>query len=405
MEITYFDKIIDRSKTSGSYSTKWSALNERFPGMDVHDVLPMWIADMDFYCPPAVIEAIQSRALHGIFGYTDNSLVTEFLQAATNWFKRRYEWIISPTCGVFTPGVIPAINAVIQEFTNPGDGVIIQPPVYYPFADGIRNNGRNIVNNQLLKTSNGQYTFDYNGLEQLAEDPTVKLIILSNPHNPVGRVWTKSELVRLCNICLKHNLLIFADEIHADIIMSGHQHTPVASLNEEIAHHTISAYAPSKTFNLAGLGASTIFATDENILQRLKARILANRLPKSNVFGPLAGKVAYNTGDKYVDLLNKYIEKNINDFMEYCSRYMPLISINKPEGTYMIWLDFGKFGLPGDCINRFMIEDAKIAGDLGTWFGPGGDGCIRLNLACPHSTVERAAHQLRTAYNTLIETL
>ena len=404
MDILYFDKPIDRTNTSCSYSTKWLALEERFPGMNTQNVLPMWIADMDFRCPPTVIDAMKARCDHGIFGYTDNSLVTEFIQAATNWFKRRYGWNISPNCGVFIPGVIPAINSTIQEFTNPGDGVIIQPPVYYPFSDGIANNGRKIINNRLLRANDGRYYFDFKNLEYLAREPSTKLIILSNPHNPVGRVWTKPELLQLCNICLKNNLLIFADEIHADIIMPGYCHTPVASLSEEIANCTISAYAPSKTFNLAGLGASTIFATNEKILSRIKKRLLSNRYPKSNVFGPLAGKIAYNSGDEYVDLLIEYINKNINYFLKYCNLNMPLITVYKPEGTYMIWLDFNLLGLSAEEVNRFMIEKAKIAGDLGSWFGPGGGGFVRLNLACPYSIVQQAAHQLKHAYNELLKT-
>ena len=401
MDLSYFDQIIDRTGPSGTYSTKWLGLPGRFPGYDTEGVLPMWIADMDFLCPPEVIEAVKTRAAHGIYGYTDSSLVRSFIEAAAAWVKRRYSWDADPDWGFFTPGVIPVLNAAIQEFTEPGDGVIIQPPVYYPFADGIRNNGRALRHNRLIEKEPGYYVMDYENLEELASDPNTKLMIISNPHNPVGRAWTAGELRQLCEICIRHGVLIVSDEIHGDLMMDGHRHIPTASLSPEIAAHVITAYAPSKTFNLAGLSASVSFASDPEIRNRIKKRILANRHATANVFGPLAGETAFRTGDDYVDTLVKYVGANMDYVVDFCRENLPGITVRKPEGTYMVWMDFRGLGLGADGTNDFVLGKAKIAGDLGTWFGPGGEGFVRLNLACPRRLVAQAMAQLKAARDTL----
>ena len=400
MDSSYFDVVIDRTESSNTYSSKWLAVGERFPGYDPTGVLPMWVADMDFRCPPEVIEAVKTRAEHGIYGYTDGSLVRKFIEAGVEWFDRRYGWKVDPEWGFFTPGVVPVINAAVQEFTDPGDGVIIQSPVYYPFADGPKNNQRILKHNCLIE-KDGHYEMDYDNLEELASDPKTKLLILSSPHNPVGRVWTKEELVKLCDICLKHNVLVFSDEIHGDLIMDGHKHVPTGSLGEDYANNMIAAYAPSKTFNLAGLGASVIIVPNAEIRDRIKKRVLANRLPASNVFGPLAGEVAFKTGDSYVDTLVAYVGANMDYVKQFCEDNLPGIVARKSEGTYMIWLDLRGLELGAEGTNDFMIEQAKIAGDFGTWFGPGGEGFCRLNLACPRTTVEQAMTQLKVAYDKL----
>lgn len=397
MDISYFDTITDRSGKSGTYSTKWMPNEERFPGYDMDDVIPMWIADMDFRCPPEVIEAVQERAAHGIFGYTSDALVRKFIEAAAAWMERRYSWAPDPGWGFFTPGVVSAINAAIQEFTNPGDGVIIQSPVYYPFADGVRNNDRVLRHNCLKETGPGYYEMDFDGLEALASEPQTKLMILSNPHNPVGRVWTADELRRACEICIRHDVIILSDEIHGDLIMKGYRHIPAASLSPEIAAHVIAAYAPSKTFNLAGLGASVIIVPNPELRQRLQKRVRANRLPHSNVFGPLAGEVAFRTGDSYVDTLVEYVGANMDYVANFCRAHLPKLTFRKPEGTYMIWLDLRRLGLSPEETFVFLIEKARLAGDFGTWFGPGGEGFVRLNLACPRKLVEQAMVQLKAA--------
>lgn len=401
MDISYFDVITDRSAQSGTYSTKWMPDEERFPGYSMEGVIPMWIADMDFRCPPEVIEAVQTRAAHGIFGYTSDTLVRKFIEAATAWMERRYGWAADPAWGLFTPGVVPVINASIQEFTDPGDGVIIQSPVYYPFADGVRNNGRVLRHNCLKETRPGYYEMDFENLEKLASEPHTKLMILSNPHNPVGRVWKEEELRRACEICISHDVVILSDEIHGDLIMKGHRHIPAASLGQEIADHIIAAYAPSKTFNLAGLGTSVIMIPNPELRQRLQKRIHANRLPHSNVFGPLAGETAFRTGDRYVNTLVEYVSSNMDYAASFCQEEMPKITFRKPEGTYMIWLDLRKLGLTSEETFTFFLEQAKVAGDFGAWFGPGGEGFVRLNLACPRKLTERAMAQIKTAYDGL----
>ncbi len=401
MDASYFDVVTDRTETSNSYSSKWMGVGKQFPDYDPQGVLPMWVADMDFRCPPEVIEAVKTRAAHGIYGYTDMSLVRKFIEAGVAWMKRRYGWEPDPDWGFFTPGVVPVINAAVQEFTDPGDGVIIQSPVYYPFADGPRNNGRAIVRNCLIEKEPGYYVMDYENLEQLAADPKNKMLILSSPHNPVGRVWTREELVKACEICRKHQVLVVSDEIHGDLIMKGHKHVPTGSLSTEIANNMIATYAPSKTFNLAGLGASIVIVPNEEIRERLKKRIFANRLPASNVFGPLAGEVAFRTGDAYVDTLVDYVGGNMDYVIQCCEKDMPEIRVRKPEGTYMIWMDLRGLGLGTQEADAFMMEKAKIAGDFGTWFGPGGEGFIRVNLACPRKTVEQAMKQLKKAYDEL----
>lgn len=401
MDASYFDVVIDRTKDSGTYSSKWLAVGERFPGYDPEGVLPMWVADMDFCCPPEVIEAVKTRAAHGIYGYTDGSLVLKFIEEGIRWIERRYDWKADPEWAFFIPGVVPLINAAVQEFSDPGDGIIIQSPVYYPFADGPRNNERVLKHNCLVEMESGHYEMDFDNLEELAADPRTKLLILSSPHNPVGRVWTRRELERTCEICLKHNVLVISDEIHADLIMEGHRHIPTGALGREIADHMVAAYAPSKTFNLAGLGASIVIAPNPEIRSRMKKRILANRLPASNVFGPLAGEAAYRTGDGYVDALVEYVGANMDYVTGFCEENLPDIKVRKSEGTYMLWMDLRGLGLGVEETNAFMIEKAKIAGDFGTWFGPGGQGFVRLNLACPRRIVEQAMGRLKEAYDSL----
>ena len=402
IDASYFDVVIDRTKKSNTYSSKWLAVGDRFPGYDPEGVLPMWVADMDFRCPPEVIEAVQTRAAHGIYGYTDPSLVNQFLEAGAQWCQRRYGWKIETEWCFFTPGIVPVINAAVQEFTDTGDGVIIQSPVYYPFSNGPRDNGRVLKHNCLIEKEPGYYVMDYDNLEELAKDPKTRLLILSSPHNPVGRVWHEDELRRLCEICIRNDVLILADEIHADLIMEGHKHIPVGLLGEDIADHIVACYAPSKTFNLAGLGASVIVVPYAELRGRLKNRIAnVNRFPASNVFGPLAGEAAYRTGDGYVDALVAYVGANMDYIIQFCKENMPKITLRKPEGTYMIWMDLRGLGLSVEETNAFSIEKSKVCGDFGTWFNPCGEGFLRLNVACPRATVEEAMRRMKAAYNAL----
>jgi len=388
-----FDKIISRK---GTYSAKWQGYERKFPGYDVKDALCMWVADMDFLGPQEVISAIVDRAKHGIYGYTSEDAVDAFKEAASGWFARHYglktdfEWMI------FIAGVVPSINAAIQEFTEPEDGVIVQQPVYYPFSEAVRDCGRTIRVNQLIE-KNGYYEIDFENLEKLAKEERTRLIILCSPHNPVGRVWTKDELNRLGKICCKNDVLIFSDEIHADFIMKGNKFISAGTLSNDITDKLILSFAPSKTFNIAGLGASVIIIANEKIRERMKNRIKMNRYSGSNVFGPIAGEAAYLYGDDYVKELKKYIEANFDYAVAYSKEHLQGVRITKPEGTYLAWIDFRDTGLSNKEINSLVLEKAKITVDPGEWFGAGGEGFIRMNLACPKSVVTQAMERLNKA--------
>jgi len=388
-----FDKVISRK---GTYSAKWQGYEKKFPGYDVKDALCMWVADMDFLCPEEVISAVINRAKHGIYGYTSEDVVDVFKEAATGWFARHYglktdiEWMI------FIGGVVPSINAAIQEFTEPEDGVIVQQPVYYPFSEAIRDCHRTIRVNQLIEKK-GYYEMDFENLEKLAKEERTRLIILCSPHNPVGRVWTKEELIRLGKICCENNVLIFSDEIHADFIMKGNKFTSAGTISTDITDNLILSFAPSKTFNIAGLGASVIVVANEKIRERMKNRIKMNRYPGSNVFGPIAGEAAYLYGDDYIKELTEYIEANFDYTVAYIKEHLKGVKLTKPEGTYLAWIDFRDTGMSNKEINSFVLEKAKITVDPGEWFGAGGEGFIRMNLACPRSVVAKAMERLRKA--------
>ena len=388
-----FDEVISRK---GTYSAKWQGYERKFQGYNVEDALCMWVADMDFLCPGEVISAITDRAKHGIYGYTSEDAVDAFKEAASGWFARHYglktdvEWMI------FIAGVVPSINAAIQEFTGREDGVIVQQPVYYPFSEAIRDCGRSIRVNQLIE-KNGYYEMDFCNLEKLAKEERTRLIILCSPHNPIGRVWSEDELIRLGKICRENDVLIFSDEIHADFIMKGNKFISAGTMSSDITDNLILSFAPSKTFNLAGLGASVIVIPNEKIRERMKNRIKMNRYSGSNVFGPIAGEAAYLYGDDYIRELKEYIESNFDYALTYIKENLKRVRLTKPEGTYLAWIDFRDTGMSNKEINSFVLEKAKITVDPGEWFGAGGEGFVRMNLACPRSKVEEAMERLRKA--------
>jgi len=388
-----FDRIIPRKDT---YSAKWQGYERKFPGYDVKDALCMWVADMDFLCPKEIISAVTNRAKHGIYGYTSEDAVDAFKEAASGWLTRHYGLKAGTDSMIFIAGVVPSINAAIQEFTEPGDGVIVQQPVYYPFSEAINDCGRTIMINQLIE-KNGYYEMDFENLEQLAREERTKLVILCSPHNPVGRVWTKEELTRFGEICCKNNVLILSDEIHADFIMKEHRFISAGTLSADITDNLILSFAPSKTFNIAGLGASVIVILNKEIRERIKERIKMNRYPGSNVFGPIAGEAAYLYGDNYIKELREYIEMNFDYATKYCKEYLKGVRLSKPEGTYLAWLDFRDTGMKNKEINSFVLEKAKIAVDPGEWFGAGGEGFVRMNFACPRSIIAEAMARLKKA--------
>ena len=389
-----FDTIISRR---GTHSAKWQDFEAKFPGYNVEGALCMWVADMDFLCPHEVIAAVKKRAEHGIYGYTSVDAISAFKKAAAGWFDRRYGYKTKIEWMLFIGGVVPSINSAIQEFTEPGDGIIVQQPVYYPFSDGVINCGRTLRINELTE-NNGYYTIDFDNLEKLAREPNTKLIILSNPHNPVGRVWTRDELYRVCKLCCDNDILIFSDEIHADLIMKGNTFISAGTLSQEISNNLIISFAPSKTFNIAGLGASIIVVPNGEIRKKLERRFLINRYPGSNVFGPIAGEAAYLYGDSYVDELVGYIERNIDYAIKRSRRDLKGVQIIKPEGTYLAWVDFRGTDMNPREIYAFVLEKAKIAVDPGEWFGAGGDSFVRINFACPRTTVVTAMDRMQRAF-------
>lgn len=385
-----FDQIIERRNT---YSSKWDNVG---PRVGNPDALPMWVADMDFRVPEPVIEALRRRVEHGIFGYP--FLPAEFRQAVQRWMRVRHGWDISCEHVIFCSGIVSALYNAVQALTKPGEKVLIQQPVYYPFSDSTRDNGRQISANPLL-LKNGRYEIDFADLEARAADPDTHLMILCNPHNPVGRVYTREELLRIGQICLRHGVTILSDEIHSDFIYPGHRHIPMASLSPEIAHITITAVAPSKTFNLAGLRTAALIVSDPELRKTLSHTFDQNRSACVNTFGLDAFIAAYTQGEEYLDQLLDYLWGNVQYLDQYLKEHMPKIRLIAPEGTYLMWLDCRELGLDDEALDRFFIYDAAVAVDRGHWFGAGGSGFMRLNIACPRATVTQALTQLQAIYN------
>lgn len=386
-----FDRVIKRD---GTNSTKWNFTKEIF---GVENVLPMWVADMDFPAPPAVAEAITQRAKHGIFGYSTPD--DDYYEAIINWLQKRHNWSIQKDWIIFTPGVVPGIFHLVKTFTHPGDQVVVQPPVYYPFYKAIESAGCEIVYNP-LKFENGYYTMDFEDLEKKL-DSRVKLFILCSPHNPVGRVWKRGELVKLGEICLKHGVMVIADEVHEDLVYKKYQHVPFASLAEEFSQNSATATGPSKTFNLAGLQTSNIIIPNSRLRLEFKNTLEKNAIISPNLFGIVALKAAYTQGEEWLDELLDYLQGNLDFLVSYIDGNLPQIKVVKPEGTYLVWLDCRKLNMDPISLKNFMLNQAKVALDDGYIFGPGGEGFERINIACPRSLLEEGLRRIMAAVNHL----
>ena len=374
-----------------------SAESAEFPEVpETQELLPLWVADMDFKCPQPVIDAVTKRAELGIYGYSVTNS-DGFVEAACTWVKRRYHYNIEKEWIVYTRGIIPGYNIAIQAFTNPGDGVLIQRPVYSPYTDSIVTNGREVVDSP-LKRVNGHYEIDFEDFEVKAARPNTKLMIMSNPHNPIGRVWTEEELQKIGEICVKHHVIIVSDEVHADLIMKGYRHVPIASLSKEIADITISAYAPSKTFNMAGLQTSYFVISNPFLRADFVGQQARNRIWDINFFGSAALQAAYTECDEWLDELLIYLEDNMDFMKEYLESHIPKLKMNKPEGTYLVWVDFTGTGLSGEQLQKKMLEEAKIAVDFGDWFGDGYELFARFNVACPRNILQEALHRLEKVF-------
>lgn len=368
-----FDKTIDRRATN---SYKWDSAPE--------GVLPMWVADMDFRTAPAIIDALQKRVAHGIFGYT--RVPDTYYDAVTSWFSRRHGWNIDREWIIYTSGVVPAVSAVIKALTEPGDKVIVQTPVYNCFFSSIRNNGCEIVGNPLRRTAD-TYEMDFDALERCAADPRAKVMLLCNPHNPAGRVWTPDELTRLGNICLRNGVTVVADEIHCELVYQGFKYTPFASLSDAFLHRSVTCVSPSKAFNIAGLQIANIVAFDNDLRSRIDKAININEVCDVNPFGVAATIAAYNEGEEWLNQLVDYLHGNYEAMAEFCRRELPEFPITRLEGTYLVWMDCSSLGMPSDALEHALLDDARLWLNAGTMYGAEGEGYMRWNIACPRSVM------------------
>ncbi len=384
-----FDRIIDRT---GTGSFKWDLVDSIFKGSGL---IPLWVADMDFESPPEVVAALTRRAQHGVYGYT--APMPEYYQAVVDWFGRRHSWRINQDWIVTAPGVVPALNLLIQTFTEPGDGVIVQKPVYYPFMRSIKNNGGTLINNP-LKLEGDAYRMDFDDLEQKAANPAARLMILCSPHNPVGRLWTREELTRVGEICFAHDVMVVSDEIHCDLIFKDRCHVPFGSISDSFLMKSITCTAPSKTFNLAGLQTANLVIANPDLRKRYTHTVQCLGLSWPNLFGAEALIAAYRHGDGWLDQLMEYLGGNLAFLKEYIAKHMPRIRIIEPEATYLVWLDFRDFGLDTESLKRLLRDVARLALDDGFIFGsPEGDGFERINIACPRAILEKALERMREA--------
>lgn len=386
-----FDKIIDRTN---NFSAKWSEMNKNF---GTNNLLPMWVADMDFLTAPCVMEALKDRLEQGIFGYTTRP--SSYNESIVNWLDNRFSWKINQEWLMFSPAVITSISLLIQNLTQKNDKIMIQEPVYSPFHSIVESNERNLVISPLVKLDDGSYVMDYEDIEAKIKD--VKVFILCNPHNPVGRVWTREELTRLGEICLKHNVLVISDEIHSDIILKNHKHTPFASISKEFSENTITCMAPTKTFNLAGLQSSFLVISNPYYYEVMDKAFSILDIKRNNAFSLVATEAAYNYGEDWLYELIKYIEDNVDFAIDYIKNHMPQLKVKKPEGTYLLWVDFSNLNVDKKDLKNALINKGRIALSDGSSFGIGGDGYYRINLACPRSMVLEGLKRIEFAIKSL----
>ena len=382
-----FDKPINRENT---HSVKFDYTREYFGSTDL---IPMWVADMDFRTPDFIMEAIRKRTEHEILGYSIRP--ESFYQAIINWYRQRQDWAIERDWILFSPGVVAALSMAVNAFSKEGEKVIVQPPVYHPFFSVVKENKRELVYNTLVE-DDGYYRMDLDDLKKKIDRDT-KLLLLSHPHNPVGRVWSTTELKELSDLCLENNIVILTDEIHSDLVLHPHVHTPLRTLSDEIADITVTCVAASKTFNLAGLSSSAVIISNENIRTLFSHEVQKGHLYMGNIFGTIAMETAYSQGGDWLDQLLVYLKGNADLLVDYTASNLPGISVRPPEATYLAWLDMKNLGMKSKQLREFMTRDARIGCNDGPSFGPGGSGYQRLNFACPRSTLEKALHQLKQA--------
>lgn len=377
-----FDEIIDRR---GSGSEKWD-------GGTAGGLLPMWVADMDFRTAPAVIEALRARVDHGIFGY--EHVADGYYDALVNWFDRRHGWRMRPEWVIYTTGVVPAVSAVIKAMTAPGDKVLVQTPVYNCFFSSIRNNGC-VMEDSKLVYHDGTYSVDFDDFERKASDPSVKVFLLCNPHNPAGRAWTADELRRMGDICMRHGVFVLSDEIHCDIVMPGYKYTPFASLSDEFLMHSATCTAPTKTFNIAGLQIANITVADEDVRRRVDRAININEVCDVGPMGVTALQAAYNHGEEWLGELIEYLHGNYECQREYFAAHMPQLTVTKLEATYLVWVDCSALGKPSTTIVEELKEREKLWLNDGDMYGEHDRPFVRINIACPRTVMMEGLDMFR----------
>lgn len=378
-----FDEVISRR---GTLSYKWDS------AMDA-EVLPLWVADMDFRTSPAIIEALQRRVAHGIFGYT--RVPDAYYQAVTNWFARRHGWNIQREWMIYTSGVVPAVSAVIKALTVPGDKVLVQTPVYNCFFSSIRNNGCTLAASPLLRIGN-TWQMDFEDLERKASDPDVKVFLLCNPHNPVGRVWTREELLKAGEICSRHGVTVVSDEIHCELVYLGHAYTPFASISDDFSAHAIVCISPSKAFNIAGLQIANMVVSDEEVWRKIDKAININEVCDVNPFGVTATIAAYTEGEEWLNQLLVYLQANYKWMQDYCRTHLPDFPISDLEGTYLVWMDCSILHKTSDVLEQELLDESKLWLNAGTMYGTEGEGFMRWNIACPRSVLAEGLERFRS---------
>lgn len=393
-----FNKVTNRA---GTDSTKWETIqSESSPYINDRTelffgperVIPMWVADMDFPAPKPVVDALTARAKHGIYGYSETS--TRYQAAVQGWMWSRHGWEIQPQWIVTTPGVVSALTLLVRTFLKPGEEAIIQSPVYYPFFEVLEINDIGVVRNPLI-LEDGKYRMDYEDLEVKVRDPQVKMLILCNPHNPVGRVWRREELTRLAEICTANDLLVVSDEIHADLVFNSF--TPFGTLGNDYTHNLVVCTAASKTFNLAGLGTSNIIIPDRKLRHKYAKYLYQNGVYDTGFFGRIATETAYTKGTEWLDQLLDYLDGTLSLMQKYFKKHIPKIQMLKPEGTYLVWLDCRAIGMTSAELSKFFLQKAGVYLENGAFFGPEGDGFLRMNIATPRKLVKEAMAGMKEA--------
>jgi len=377
-----FDSVIDRRDT---YSIKYDPLARGKPS----DVLPMWVADMDFQSPPSVLDALAQQVKHGIFGYSDANKA--YFSVLQNWFEQRFGWHTEREWLLCVPGVVNAIFIAIHAYTKKGDGVLIQQPVYYPFESSVKITERKLLVNELVYNGD-KYSIDFEDFENKAK--LAKLFVLCSPHNPVGRVWTREELIRMGEICLKYGVIVVSDDIHQDFVYTGFRHLMFADLDPRFADITVTCTSPTKTFNLASLQISNIFISNKVLFNAFKKEFASCGLSQPGIMGLVACKAAYESGAEWLNELLAYLSGNISFLREYLQTHIPKIKMIEPEGTYLLWLDFSALGLPPSELDNAIVHKAKLWLNNGPMFGFGGEGFQRINIACPRSVLKEGLDRL-----------